>query len=258
MQVDGNAAVITGGASGLGEATARHLHARGAGVVLFDRDAERGEAIAAELGERARFALGDVLSADDTNAAIAAAQDLGPFRILVACAGGASHSERTLSRSGEPHDLEFFQQVINLNLVGTFNSLRLAAAAMATQDPADEADGERGAIVATASIAGYEGQIGQIAYASAKAGMIGMTLVAARDLSAVGVRVNTIAPGTIGTRAWDGAPPRIREGLEAKVPFPKRFGHPTEFAELAEHLITNGYLNGEVIRLDGAIRFDPK
>ena len=259
MQIEGNVAIITGGASGLGEATARHLHSRGAGVVIFDRDADRGATIAGELGDRAAFAGGDVLSEDDTAAAITAARALGPLRMLVACAGGASRSERTLARDGSPHELELFQRTVDLNLVGTFNSLRLVSAAMAAQDPPEgDGDGERGAIVTTASIAAYEGQIGQIAYAAAKAGIAGMTLVAARDLAAVGIRVNCIAPGTIGTRAWDLAPPEMRQSFEAKVPFPKRFGHPDEFAALVEHLVTNRYMNGHVARLDGAIRFDPK
>lgn len=259
MHIDANAALVTGGASGLGEATARHLHGLGARVVLFDRDRDRGEAIAAELGAGAAFAGGDALSTDDTEAAIAAAQALGPLRIVVACAGGASRSERTLTRDGRPHELELFTQTVDLNLVGTFNTLRLAAAAMAAQDPpTDDPDGERGVVITTASIAGYEGQIGQIAYAAAKAGIIGMTIVAARDLASAGIRVNTIAPGTIGTRAWDQAPAEMREAFEAKVPFPRRFGHPEEFAALAEHLVTNRYLNGHVVRLDGAIRFDPK
>jgi len=259
VHIAGNVALITGGASGLGEATARHLHGRGATVVIFDRDAERGASIVAELGERAHAVAGDATTEADTHAAVEAAAAAGPLRILVACAGGAARSERTLHRDGTPHDLEFFRQIVDLNLVSAFNSLRLAAAAMATQDPpTDDPDGERGVIVTTASVAGYEGQIGQVAYASAKAGIIGMTLVAARDLAAVGIRVNTVAPGTIGTRAWDQAPPGVREGLEAKVPFPRRLGHPEEFAELVEHLIVNRYLNGETVRLDGAIRFDPK
>lgn len=257
MQIAGNSAVVTGGASGLGEITARKLHAAGASVVLFDRDAERGNQIAEELGERAVVVSGDVLDAEDTNNAIQAAGLLAPLRIVVACAGGVSHSERTIKRDGTPHDLEFFQRTVNLNLVGTFNTLRLAAAQMATQEPANE-DGERGVIITTASLAGYEGQIGQVAYGSAKAGIIGMTLIAARDLASAGIRVNCIAPGIIGTRAWDGAPEGVREGLEAKVPFPKRLGHPEEFADLAGHLVTNTYLNGNVVRLDGGIRFDPK
>jgi NAD(P)-dependent dehydrogenase (short-subunit alcohol dehydrogenase family) len=257
MRIEGSVALVSGGASGLGEATARHLHGRGAGVVVFDRDEDRGKQIVAELGDRARLTAGDVLSEADTQAAVEAASELGPLRIAVLCAGGATGGGRLLDRSGSPHDLETFTSTVNLNLVGTFNSMRLAAAAMAANEPEDE-DGERGAIVTTASIAGYEGQIGQIAYGSAKAGIMGMTLIAARDLAVTGIRVNSIAPGTIATRAWDGVPDSIREPLESQVPFPRRFGRPSEFAELVEHLITNRYLNGHVVRLDGAIRFPPK
>jgi NAD(P)-dependent dehydrogenase (short-subunit alcohol dehydrogenase family) len=256
MEIHGSVAIVTGGASGLGEASVRHLHQLGARVVIFDRDGERGAAIASELGERVVSVTGSVLSEEDTAHAIEAASGMGELRILVACAGGATGGGRTVGRNGEPHDLAVFADTVNLNLVGTFNSLRLCAAAMSRLDPLE--DGERGTVVATASIAGFEGQIGQIAYGSAKAGIIGMTLIAARDLAAVGVRVNTIAPGTMLTRAWEKAPAQLRESLEAKVPFPRRFGHPEEFASLVEHLIVNRYLNAQVIRLDGGIRFDPK
>jgi NAD(P)-dependent dehydrogenase (short-subunit alcohol dehydrogenase family) len=225
--------------------------------VLFDRDAERGKAIVADLGERAAFVAGDVLSEEDTLAAIAAATDLGGLRIVVACAGGARASARTIGRDGSPHDYDLFTEIVNINLVGTFNTLRLAASAMSALDPLDE-DGARGVIITTASIAGYEGQIGQLAYGSAKAGIIGMTVIAARDLAAVGIRVNSVAPGTIATRGWDAASEEMRKAFEDKVPFPKRFGKPDEFASLVEHLITNDYINGHVVRLDGAIRFDPK
>jgi NAD(P)-dependent dehydrogenase (short-subunit alcohol dehydrogenase family) len=264
MQIAGNVALVTGAASGLGEATARHLHGLGATVVLFDRDGERTPKIAAELGD-APHVVGDATREADVQAAVDAAASAGPLRIVVACAGGATASQRTVRRDGTPHDLDLFVAIMNLNVVSTFNTVRLAAAAMAELDPADggpdsdgDSDGERGVIVTTSSIAGYEGQVGQIAYATAKAGIIGMTLVAARDLASVGVRVNSIAPGTIGTRAWEQAPADMRAALEAKVPFPRRFGRPSEFAGLAEHLITNCYINGHVVRLDGAIRFDPK
>jgi NAD(P)-dependent dehydrogenase (short-subunit alcohol dehydrogenase family) len=257
VDIHGNGVLVTGGASGLGEATARWLHGRGARVVLFDLNAERGTAIAEELGEGAAFVAGSTLSDGDTAAAIAAVQTLAPLRGVVACAGGAPRSARTLDRDGAPHDRQLFDDIVAMNLTGTFNTVRLTAAAMAAQEP-DGDDGERGAIVLTASIAGYEGQIGQIAYGSAKAGIIGMTIVAARDLAVHGIRVNTVAPGTIGTRAWDQAPAEMRQAFEAKVPFPRRFGRPEEFAALVEHLLVNGYLNGEVFRLDGAIRFDPR
>jgi NAD(P)-dependent dehydrogenase (short-subunit alcohol dehydrogenase family) len=263
MQIAGNVALVTGAASGLGEATARHLHELGATVVLFDRDGERTPKIAAELGD-ASHVVGDATREADAQAVVDAAATAGPLRIVVACAGGATASQRTIRRDGTPHDLDLFVATMNLNVVSTFNTVRLAAAAMAELEPADGgpgsdgSDGERGVIVTTSSIAGYEGQVGQIAYATAKAGIIGMTLVAARDLASVGVRVNSIAPGTIGTRAWEQAPADMRAALEAKVPFPRRFGRPSEFAGLAEHLITNCYINGHVVRLDGAIRFDPK
>ena len=257
MELAGNVALVTGGASGLGEAAARWLHAKGSPVVVFDRDESRAAALVAELGGAAVAAPGDVLSESDTLAAIAAAEEMGPLRIVVACAGGARGGGRTVDRAGKPHDLALFADTVSLNLVGTFNTLRLSAAAMAAHDPPAD-DGERGVVITTASIAGYEGQIGQIAYGSAKAGIIGMTIVAARDLAAVGVRVNSIAPGTMLTRAWDKAPAQLRESLESKVPFPARFGHPEEFAALCEHLITNRYINGQVVRIDGAIRFDPK
>ena len=257
MEVERTVALVTGAASGLGEATARRLHASGASVVLFDRDGDRAAAVARDLGDRAVAVPGDATAEADTAAAVGAATDLGGLRLVVACAGGATASARTVARDGTPHDLQLFTDTLQLNVVTTFNTIRLAAAAMAALDPAGD-DGERGAIVTTASIAGYEGQVGQIAYATAKAGIIGMTLVAARDLAASGIRVNCIAPGTIGTRAWDAAPADVRATLEAKVPFPRRFGTPDEFADLATHLLTNSYLNGEVIRLDGAVRFDPR
>jgi NAD(P)-dependent dehydrogenase (short-subunit alcohol dehydrogenase family) len=256
MELDQSTALITGGASGLGAATTRHLYAHGASVVVFDRDAAKGEQLVAALGDRAVFVAGDVLSTDDTERAIAAATELGGLRVVVACAGGARGVQRTLGRDDKPHDLDLFADTIQLNLVGSFNTARLAAAAMAAQEPRE--DGERGVIVFVASIAGYEGQIGQVAYGSAKAGIIGMTLIAARDLASRGIRVNAIAPGTIRTEAWDLAPAEMLEGFESKVPFPRRLGDPSEFAALVEHLVTNRYMNGHVVRLDGAIRFDPR
>jgi 3-hydroxyacyl-CoA dehydrogenase / 3-hydroxy-2-methylbutyryl-CoA dehydrogenase len=257
MKLDGNVALVTGGASGLGEATVRHLVGGGARVVVFDRDVDRASELAENLGAAAVAVGGDATSEEDVATAVAAAEDLGPFRIVVTCAGGATRSARTVARDGQPHDLGNFIDTLHLNVVTTFNTLRLSAAAMARLEPED-GDGERGTIITTASIAGYEGQVGQIAYGTAKAGIIGMTLVAARDLAAIGIRVNTVAPGTIRTRAWDQAPDELIESLETKVPFPRRFGRPEEFAELVEHLIANRYINGHVVRLDGAIRFDPK
>jgi NAD(P)-dependent dehydrogenase (short-subunit alcohol dehydrogenase family) len=257
MDLNGKVVLVTGGASGLGEATVRYFAGRGSRVVVFDRDLERGKAIEAELGAGVVFVGGSVLDDDDTQTAVAAATDLGGLRGVVACAGGARSSARTIGRDGSPHDRELFTDTVDLNLVGTFNTLRFAASAMNDLEPLDD-DGQRGAVVMVASIAGYEGQIGQLAYGAAKAGIIGMTVIAARDLSSSGIRVNAIAPGTIHTRAWEQASPEMRKTFEDKVPFPKRFGKPDEFASLAEHLLTNDYLNGHVARLDGAIRFDPK
>jgi NAD(P)-dependent dehydrogenase (short-subunit alcohol dehydrogenase family) len=257
MDLTGKAILVTGGASGLGEATVRYFASRGANVVVFDRDGERGKTIESELGPSVVFVEGSVLDDDDTRAAVAAATDLGGLRGVVACAGGARKSARTIGRDGTPHDRQLFEDTLDLNTVGTFNTLRFAASAMSELEPVDD-DGQRGAVVMVASIAGYEGQIGQLAYGAAKAGIIGMTVIAARDLSSVGIRVNAIAPGTIFTRAWEGAPAEMRTTFEDKVPFPKRFGKPQEFAALAEHLLTNDYVNGHVARLDGAIRFDPK
>ena len=254
MDIAGSSALVTGGASGLGEATARHLASRGAQVTIFDRDVTRAAEVADSFG--GHYVSGDVTDENDTLAAIECATGNGPLKIVAAVAGGALAGGRTVGRDGTPHDLDSFRKTVDLNLVGTFNTARLAAAAMASND-ANE-DGERGVIVTTASIAGYEGQIGQIAYGAAKAGIIGMTIILARDLAAVGVRVNCIAPGTMRTRAWDLAPAEMKDNLESKVPFPKRFGRPEEFAALVEHMTTNQYLNGQVIRLDGAIRFDPK
>jgi NAD(P)-dependent dehydrogenase (short-subunit alcohol dehydrogenase family) len=255
VEVAGNVAVVTGAASGLGEATARRLHAQGADVVVADVNEERGRAVAAELGGADRFVRCDVTSEEEVGAALDTATALGRFAILVHCGGGGI-AARTLSRDGTPHDLDAFRRVVELNLVGTFNMVRMSAAAMAKNEPGD--DGERGVCVLTASIAGYEGQIGQVAYGSAKAGVIGMTIIAARDLASVGVRVCTIAPGTIETPPMLMAPPAMRDAFAANVPFPKRLGKPDEYARLAQHIVENGYLNGEVIRIDGAVRFQPK
>ena len=255
MEISGNVAVVTGASSGLGEATARRLHAHGASIVLADLTEERGTAIAKELGSNTIFVRCDVTSEDDVAAAVAAGAELGRLSMSVHCAGGGI-AGRTVGRDGTPHELDAFRRTVELNLIGTFNVLRLAAAQMATNEP--DAGSERGVCVQTASIAGYEGQIGQIAYGSAKAGVIGMTIIAARDLAAVGVRVCTIAPGTIGTPPMMMAPESMRDALSATVPFPRRLGEPDEYAKLAQQIIENGYLNGEVIRLDGAVRFQPK
>jgi NAD(P)-dependent dehydrogenase (short-subunit alcohol dehydrogenase family) len=255
VEVNGNVALVTGAASGLGEATARRLHAHGAAIVLADLAEERGQAIVKELGANTMFVKTDVTSEESVRAAVVAGAELGRLSMSVHCAGGGI-AARTVGRDGTPHALDAFRRTVELNLIGTFNVLRLVAAQMATNEP--DAGAERGVCVQTASIAGYEGQIGQIAYGSAKAGVIGMTIIAARDLAAIGVRVCTIAPGTIGTPPMMMAPEQIREGLAATVPHPKRLGEPDEYAKLAQSIIENGYLNGEVIRLDGAVRFQPK
>jgi 3-hydroxyacyl-CoA dehydrogenase / 3-hydroxy-2-methylbutyryl-CoA dehydrogenase len=255
MQVSGSGALVAGGASGLGEATARRLHADGAHVVIADLNDERGSALAAELGERAAFVHVDVTDADTVQAAVelAAAQP-GGLRISTCCAG-IGWAERVAGRRG-PHQLEPFEVVITVNLIGTFNVLRLAAAAMLSNEPA--VSGERGVCINTASIAAYDGQIGQIAYAASKGGIVGMTLPAARDLASAGIRVCTIAPGTFDTPLLSGLPEPARDALAAAIPFPSRLGRPDEFAGLAAQIVENEMLNGEVIRLDGALRMPPR
>ena len=255
MKIEGSVALVTGGASGLGEATVRRLAAGGARVVIVDRDDKRGPALEKELGERARFVKADVTSPDDVQKAVEAAAALGGLRIAVNCAG-VGWAARTLNKEGQPHDLELFKTVIGINLVGTFNVLRLAAAGMARLEPRE--DGERGVIVNTASVAAFDGQIGQAAYSASKGGVVGMTLPIARDLSAVGIRVCTIAPGTMDTPMLAQLPEAARQALAAGIPFPKRLGSPDDYAALAEHIAVNRYLNGEVIRLDGALRMPPK
>jgi len=255
MNVRGAVALVTGGASGLGEATARRLSAAGARVVILDRDAARGEAVQKSLGGESRFLKADVTSAEEVQAGVDAAQALGGLRIAVSCAGVGAVM-RTLARDGSAHDLDAFKFVIGVNLIGTFNVLRLCAAAIARAEPLE--DGERGVIVNTASIAAYDGQIGQIAYAASKGGIVGMTLPAARDLTPSGIRVCTIAPGTFDTPLMAVLPEAARVSLAAGVPFPRRLGRPEEYAALVEQIVQNGYLNGETIRLDGALRMPPK
>lgn len=255
MQIQGASAIVSGGASGLGEATARRLHAQGAHVVILDRDETRGAALAKALGERATFAKTDVTSESDVQAAVAEAASKAPLRIAVSCAGIA-WAQRTVNKDGVPHDLGFFTTVLTVNLIGTFNVLRLSAAEMAKNTPL--AHGERGVIINTASIAAFDGQIGQLAYAASKAGVVGMTLPAARDLSKSGIRVLTIAPGTFNTPMLALLPEEQRQALAAGIPFPQRLGEPDDFAQLAVSMIENGYLNGETVRLDGALRMPPK
>ncbi len=218
MELNGTAALVTGGASGLGEATARRLAAAGALVTIFDRDQAKAETVAASLGANAQAVGGDVTQEADTRAAVSTAAGPAPLGIVVACAGGARGGGRTVDRKGVPHDLALFQDTVDLNLVGTFNTVRLAAAQMATQEPGP--DNERGSIVTTASIAGFEGQIGQIAYGAAKAGIIGMTIILARDLAAIGVRVNCIAPGTMGTERVGPRPRRPAHHPRSQGPVP--------------------------------------
>ena len=251
MQIAGTSALVAGGASGLGEATVRHLHDAGAQVLIVDRDQERGRQLAAALGERATFVAADVTDPGEVARAVEAA---GGLRISVCCAG-IGWGERIAGRRG-PHDLAAFQSVIAVNLIGTFNVLRLAAAAMLGNVPGD--GGERGVCVNTASIAAFDGQIGQVAYAASKGGIVGMTLPAARDLSASGIRVCTIAPGTFETPLLSGLSEETRAVLGEAVPFPSRLGRPAEFAALVGHIIENQMLNGEVIRLDGALRMPPR
>lgn len=246
-------ALVTGGASGLGEATVRRLHAAGAAVVVADLDPARGSALVDELGERARFVRTDVRSPEEIAAAVEAARELGELRVAVTCAGVATPG-RVVGRKG-PLDLDTFRTVLDINLVGTFNVLRLAAAAMADNEPVD---GDRGVVVMTASIAAYDGQVGQAAYAASKGGVVGLTLPAARDLAETGVRVMTIAPGTFATPMLAGLPEETRRVLEAQVPHPSRLGDPREYASLVAHVVDNPMLNGEVIRLDGALRMPPR
>lgn len=254
MEIRDSVFVVTGGGSGLGAATARHLVEQGAKVVLADLNAQAGEAMAAELGSQARFVQTDVSDEDSASRAFAEATRLGTLRGLVNCAGIAT-AEKVLGRDGV-HKLTSFSRTLQINLVGSFNMIRLAADIMARTEP--DANGERGVIVNTASVAAFDGQIGQAAYAASKGGIVAMTLPLARELSRIGVRVVTIAPGIMETPMLLGLPPEVQHSLGQMVPFPARLGKPAEFAALVGHIVNNGYLNGEVIRLDGAIRMAPK
>jgi NAD(P)-dependent dehydrogenase (short-subunit alcohol dehydrogenase family) len=255
MRVDGSNALVAGGASGLGEATARLLHEHGAAVTIADLNEEQGAALAQELGDGARFVKADVTSENEVQAAVAAAaEDEGGLRISVCCAG-VGWAEKVAGKRG-PHQLTPFETVIRINLVGTFNVLRFAATAMLANDP--DGEGERGVCVNTASAAAYDGQIGQIAYAASKGGVVGMTLPAARDLASSGIRVMTIAPGLFDTPLLAALPQEQRDVLGKQVPFPPRLGRPPEYAQLAQAIVENPMLNGEVIRLDGALRMPPR
>lgn len=255
MRVPGRTAVVTGGASGLGRATACALHAAGASVALIDLPGAAGERAAAALGERAGFFPADVTSGDGLAAAVAAAEEaLGAIDIAVNCAGVATIG-RVLNRENLALPLEAFESVVRINLVGTFNLLRLAAARMAGRPPED---GERGVIVLTASVAAFEGQIGQAAYAASKGGIAALTLPAAREFAQFGIRVNAIAPGIFHTPMLMALPEEAQQSLAAAVPFPKLLGRPDQFAALVRHIIENTYINGAVIRLDGALRLAPR
>jgi NAD(P)-dependent dehydrogenase (short-subunit alcohol dehydrogenase family) len=260
MELEGRAAIVTGGAGGLGSATVRRLVEVGMGVVVFDQAADPAGDLAKELANEREGAVvavgGDTLDDDDVIAAIEAAVSLGAPSLLVNVAGGGVGGGRTVSRDGTPHDKDSFIKTMEMNAVGTFNVSRLVAAAMAANEPDD--DGERGVIVNTASIAGIEGQTGQLAYGAAKAAILGMSLPMARDLAPVGVRVCAIAPGTMGTPIMMSVPEAMRANLEKDIMFPKRMGRPSEFALLVESIARNPYLNGENIRLDGGLRFPPK
>lgn len=254
MLIGGSVAVVTGGASGLGRATAEKLAAQGAKVVIADLPVSDGDAVAGEIGGGTRFVAADVTDTDQMNAVFDAAEELGTLRSVVHCAGRGGPI-RIIDRQGNPGSLETYEMVVRINLIGSFNVLRLGAARMAKNEPVE---GERGVVIMTASVAAFEGQIGQIPYASAKAGIVGMTIVAARDLASHQIRVCTIAPGTFDTPILARVRPEVREGLAAAVPHPRRLGQPAEFASLASHIIENAMLNGETIRIDGAIRMPPR
>ena len=254
MQIQGKGALVTGGASGLGLATVQALHDAGAGVVIVDLPQSAGETVAKELGDRARFAPADVTNTNQVEAAVATAVEaFGGLHIAVNCAG-IGWAQRTVDRNG-PHDLGVFETVIRVNLIGTFNVLRLAGAQMVSQEPDGE---ERGVLVNTASIAAYDGQIGQAAYAASKGGVVSLTLVVARDLASRLIRCCTIAPGTFDTPMLAMLPEDARKALAAQIPHPSRLGKPSEYAALVRHIVENPVLNGETIRLDGALRMPPK
>jgi len=255
MDMNAVIALVTGGASGLGRATATRIVRNGGRVVILDLSEENGQAVSSELGENAIFARTDVTSEEDVLAAIAKGSEaFGQINVVVGCAGIAS-GMRTVSKRG-PHSLDLFSRTIMVNTVGTFNVIRLAAAHMAQGEP--NSQGERGVIVNTASVAAFDGQIGQAAYSASKGAVVGMTLPIARDLSSMGIRVCTIAPGVFMTPMMAGLPTEVQDALAATVPFPPRLGDPDEYAQLAQSIIENTMLNGEVIRLDGALRMAPR
>lgn len=258
MEINETSSIVTGGASGLGEATARLLASRGARVVLVDMNEEKGEAVASDIG--GVFAKADVADTDQVIAAVEAAKEMAPLKTMVTAAG-IGWATRTIGRDGSyesAHDLDMFKKVVEVNLIGTFNCVRLAASAMSVTEPDD--DGQKGAIVTVASVAAFDGQIGQASYSASKGGVVGMTLPVARDLSAAGIRVNCIAPGLIDTPIYgegEGSE-AFKENLGKNVLFPKRLGTADEFATMAVELLTNSYMNAETVRLDGGIRMPPK
>lgn len=256
MKIDNSSAIVTGGASGLGEATVRKLTANGVKCIIFDRNEDGAQKLANELGSGVGYVAGDVGDSDMVTAAVEEAFALAPLRIVINCAG-IGWAQRTVGKGGVPHDLDAFKTILNVNLIGTFNVIRLAASAMSLRTEPLQ-DGERGVVVNTASVAAIDGQIGQIAYSASKGGIVGLTLPAARDLSAIGIRVVTIAPGILDTPLLGLLPQDQRDALGLGVLFPKRLGTPDEYAQLALQICENSYLNGEVIRLDGGLRMPPK
>ena len=257
MEISGAVALVTGGASGLGEAVVRRLIAGGAaGVTIVDMSEEKATALANELGDRVQVAVTDVRNTEQVETAVAkTVETFGRLDIAVCCAG-IGWAQRTVDRDGSPANLDAYKAVIDINLVGTFDVVRNATSAMSKNAPNE--DGERGVVVMTASVAAFDGQIGQVAYSASKGGIVGMTLPLARDLAAIGVRVSTVAPGLIDTPIYDFAPPELKEGLAKTPVFPRRLGHSSEFAHLVGSIIENAYMNGEVIRLDAALRMPPK
>lgn len=256
MNIEGKVAVVTGGASGLGLATCEALVAKGGKVAIFDRDVERGTKAAATLGASALFVQVDVTSAESVVAGVKTVMEkFGALHICVNCAGVGS-AMKTVGRENVPHDLGIFETILKINLLGTFNVLRLCAAEMAKNAPL--ADNERGVIVNTASVAAFDGQIGQVAYSASKGGVVGMTLPIARDLGPLGIRCNTIAPGIFNTPLLNAAPDKVKQPLIEMTQFPKRLGHPAEYAGLVVHMVENAFFNGETVRLDGAIRMQPR
>ncbi len=255
MEIKGSSAIITGGASGLGEATVRKLASEGARVTILDRNGEQAAAVAKEVGGDTNYVAGDVTNPEDCQRAVDQAAEGGTLRMAVNCAG-TGWVGRVINRDGSPHDLGAFQFIQNLNVIGTFNVMTRAASAIAQTEPG--VDGERGVIVNTASVAAFDGQIGQLAYSASKGAVVGMTLPAARDLSVVGIRVVAIAPGLFDTPLLSMLPEEQRDTLGHSVLFPKRLGQPVQYGELVAHIAQNSYLNAEVIRLDGGIRMPPK